>query len=119
MAVLEINGIAMPTPSTLEITRSDLSSSETGRTQRGIMKKDIVRKIVTLSCTWPVLKWSDCARLISTVESSTNMSIKYPDPKEGKYIAKTFYVGDRKAPALMLEDGKEKWEGIAFDFIEV
>lgn len=118
MAILVINGISMPAPSEFTPKRIDLSSEETGRTLSGIMIKDVVAIKVTLSCSWKLLNWADCSKLLTEVEKSEFMSVKYPDPKEGIYVTKTFYVGDRTAPALKLEEGKEMWEGVAFDFIE-
>lgn len=119
MAVLKINNVIMPTPNKLTVARSDLSSSESGRTLAGKMLKDIVATKTTISCSWSVLNWEECSILLSAVESTgAFMNVTYPDPKTGNYATKTCYVGDRTAPALQLLNGKEMWEGVAFDFIE-
>lgn len=118
MSVLKINGVDMPTPSNMQIGIFDLSSSEAGRTQDGKMHKDIVARKTNISLSWNALDWTDCSVLLKAVESAAFLVVTYPDPKAGAYITKTMYVGDRTAPAFTLEDGKEMWNGIAFDLIE-
>ena len=118
MAVLTINGVAVATPKVLSVTISDLSSEETGRTLSGKMQKDVVAKKTTLDLEWPCLDWAETSQLLTELENNIFMSVRYPDPKLGSYVTKTMYVGDRIAPALMLENGKEKWEGISFTLIE-
>ena len=117
MAILTINGVAVATPKTLSVTISDLSSSESGRTLAGKMQKDVIAKKITLDLEWPCLEWDDASNLLTEIEKNVFMSVRYPDPKE-KYVTKIMYVGDRKAPALSLVNGKEKWEGISFTLIE-
>lgn len=120
MAILTINStIALPNPSEFTCTISDLSSEESGRTLDGTMIKDIVSRKTQLSCRWNTLNWQDTSLILQAVESSINMQVTYPDPKLGIYTTKTFYVGDRTAPAIRLVDGQEYWQGMSFDFIEV
>lgn len=118
MAILTIGGVAVANPSDFKVSRVDFSSAETGRTQRGKMIKDIVARKVTLDCQWNTLSWSATSALLTAVEASEFLEVIYPDPKEGTYVTKIFYVGDRNAPALMLADGKEYWGGISFTLIE-
>jgi hypothetical protein len=37
---------------------------------------------------------------------------------EGGIVTKTFYVGDRSAPAYSWHDKLPKWEGLTMSFIE-
>ena len=118
MAILTINGVAVAAPNSMSISISDLSSEETGRNLAGKMQKDVIARKTTLDLEWPCLNWSETSELLTEIEKSIFMSVRYPDPKAGNYVTKTMYVGDRKAPALCLVDGKEKWEGISFTLIE-
>lgn len=119
MAILTVNSVALPNPSDFTVGISDLSSEESGRTLDGTMIKDVVARKNQLSVKWNTLSWSDTSLILSMVESSINLSVTYPDPKLGTYTTKTFYVGDRTAPAVKLVNGQEYWQGISFDFIEV
>lgn len=119
LALLKINGVDMPSPRDFTVKRSDLSPAEDGRTSTGKMIKNIVSTKTTLSCSWSVLSWAQCSKLLQAVEKDgAFFDVTYPDPYVNAYVTKKFYVGDRTAPALMLENGKEKWEGVSFDFIE-
>lgn len=118
MAILKINGSSVPNPSEFSISYVDFSSSEAGRTQTGKMVKDVIAKKVSLQCKWNTLNWTDASTLLQAVEDEIFMTVRYPDAKAGGYITKTFYVGDRSAPAIMLANGKEYWDGISFSFIE-
>lgn len=118
MAILRIEGIAMPDPMELTVNSFDLSSSESGRTLAGKMNKDIIARKVTLALKWNTLNWSDTSKLLSAVESKVYLQVTYPDPKLGVYTTKEMYVGDRTSPAITLVNGKEYWQGISFDLIE-
>jgi len=118
MALLVVNGVALPDPSDLKVNISDLSSEESGRLLDGTMVKDVVARKVQIDVSWNTLSWEDVSTLLTAVESSIFLTVVYPDPKVGSYQTKTFYVGDRSAPAVWLANGKEYWGGVSFTFIE-
>jgi hypothetical protein len=50
--------------------------------------------------------------------ANTYFEVYYPDPVEGSYQTKTFYVGDRPCPAAFEKGGKLFWQGIEVTLIE-
>lgn len=123
MAVLTVDGVALTDPAGLTVGGADISSEESGRNMAGEAHKDIVADKVQLDCSWPTLSWAECSRILKTVKRSGSnrkvfMSVRYPDPMEGHYVTKTFYVGDWSAPAYSLVDGRERWQGLTFTLIE-
>lgn len=118
MSVLTINGVAVANPAEMTVGIHDLSSAESGRTQSGKMQKDVIARKTDLNLVWNALTWQETSKLLKAVESSVYLTVQYPDPKEGEYVTKTMYVGDRTAPALMLVDGREYWGNISFSLIE-
>lgn len=118
MALLTVNGVELPDPSDLKVNISDLSSEESGRLQNGEMVKDLVARKIQIDVSWNTLTWEQTSIILSSVEQSIFLTVVYPDPKVGSYQTKTFYVGDRSAPAVWLANGKEYWGGVSFTFIE-
>lgn len=120
MSVFKINGVEIPFPSSFVPSIEDISSKDTGRMMNGDMHKDVIATKITLECSWALLKWEECAVLLNAVDGKDEVEVTYPDPRmPGIYTTKAFYVGSRKAPALSLRDGRVRWKGTAFNFIQI
>lgn len=117
-ALLTIGGVEVPNPAKLEVGSQNINNEDAGRTQSGLMEMEIIATKIKLNCSWNALSWPDVSKLLQAVEKSKYLSIRYPDPKTGKYETKTFYVGDRNSPAVYMVDGQETWSGVAMNFIE-
>lgn len=132
MAVLYVNGTALPDPQSISVSVQDVDY-ESGRDQSGVMFRDrkrggasAVRKI---ECKWPPLTDSQVSTLLKAVKDAS-MTLTYPDPYEGKYRNATVYVGDRKTPVYYLPEKtvntsnpgattpSATWSDVAFNFIE-
>ena len=116
--MLKVNGTIVPEPSSLKWTLQDLSSEDSGRALNGTMYKDRVAQKRKLDCEWPPMRWSHISTLLKAVNQSVMFQLTYPDAMSGQYETRTFYVGDRTAPAKILIDGKELWDNTSFSFIE-
>lgn len=115
-----IDGVEIPTPSSFTAGIEDISSSDTGRTMDGIMHKDVIAVKATYDCSWQLLNWDDCARILNAVDGKSRVQFTYPDPRvPNVFVTGDFYVGKRSAPAYVLVDGKERWKGVSFSFVEV
>jgi hypothetical protein len=115
-----IDGIAIKTPSKFTVGIQDISSEETGRTLDGVMHKDVVLVAATMQCSWNLLDWEEAATILNAVDGKTSLMLAYPDPRyPNRSTVKKCYVGDRTAPAYTLVDGQERWQGVAFNFIEI
>ena len=68
MDILLIDGVALPAPNEYKVQLSDLDSSDTGRTEDGVMLRNRVREgIAKISASWAALSTADCARILNAV----------------------------------------------------
>ena len=118
MAVLTVNGSSLPTPYSVKYSLQDLSSQDSsGRDLSGTAYKDRVAQKRKLECEWSHLSPSSGRALLSTVNQTIMMQVKYFDPLSQQYETRTFYVGDRSVDFISLKSGQE-YCNIAFNFIE-
>lgn len=114
--MLKINGVTVATPKTFRVEISDIDG-ETTRNARGDMIRDRIATKRKLTCEWPALNMSQASTLLKAV-TGVFFSVEYPDPLEGTYLTKTFYVGDRTTPVAIVRNGQVIWEGLTMNFIE-
>lgn len=113
--MLSINGVAIATPKSFEVTISDLDG-ESNRNANGEMIRDRIGIKRRISLEWPPLTQSEISMLLTAV-SSVFFTVTFPDPQQG-VVTKTMYVGDRSAPAYQYINGAVKWSGLKMNFIE-
>lgn len=115
--MLRINGVAIASPKDFKVDISDLDG-ESGRNARGELIRDRVAVKRKLECEWGPLTNSEISVLLQSVQSAF-FRVEYPDPMTGTNQTKTFYVGDRSAPAYFKDDsGKWLWKGLSMNLIE-
>lgn len=112
MAVLQVNGVSIASPKTLQVDVMDLDGT-TNRNARGELVRDRIAVKRKLSMEWPPLSDSEISVVLKSVQD-VFFQCTFPDPMEGARLTKTFYVGDRSAP--MYKDGL--WESLKMDFVE-
>ena len=116
----KIDGISIPTPTSYVANVEDLSTEETGRTQDGVMHKDIVASKMTYEIGWKRLSWEDMAILLNALHQKQQFTFTHVDPRwSGRWVTGTFYVGKRSGAALDVSDTKRTWKDISMTFIEV
>lgn len=113
--MIKINGVAIATPKTFEVTVSDLDG-ESNRNAKGEMIRDRIAVKRKINLEWGPLIQSEISIILNAV-SSVFFTVEFPDPQLG-LIAKTMYVGDRTSPAYSYIDNKIKWQGLKMNFIE-
>lgn len=113
--MLKINGVAIATPKTYEVTVQDLDG-ETNRNANGDMIRDRIAVKRKLNLEWQPLSQSEISTLLTAV-SGVFFTVTFPDPQDG-LITKTMYVGDRTSPAYQFKNGEVKWSGLKMNFIE-
>lgn len=119
MAVLQINGTTVKTPSEMTWSLEPVSTPESGRTLDAVMHNEIVAFKTKLVCKWGAMTIAESSTLLKAVYSKNNFTVRYLDPMEGNYQTKTFYVGSRTAPKLWETTESQMVQSVAFDFIEV
>lgn len=117
--ILMAGGKIIPCPASLEYGLSDVSASESGRTEDTRMQKNRVGQKRTLSLQWNAKNWQETAFLMQSFDPEY-LFIYYPDMKSGCYEVREFYTGDKKAPVKLWWVGTNKklMEQVSFDVIE-
>lgn len=113
--MIKINGVAIATPKTFEVTISDLDG-ESNRNANGDLIRDRIAVKRKLNCEWGPLSQNECSTLLKAVKDIF-FQVTYPDPELG-VVTKTMYVGDRTSPVYSVINGVVKWSGIKFNLIE-
>src|SRR5690554_4759388 len=95
---IKINGVAVVAPSEFTVTTLDIDNADsTNRSADGTLNRDRIAVKRQLEMSWNLLE-SDDISLILQQMSDVFFDVEYPDPTEGEYVTKTFYVGNRPAP---------------------
>lgn len=113
---LIINGVTVVAPKTFQVNLVDLDSENTSRNANGILIRDRIRQMRKLECEWGILTSTEISAILQAV-NPTGVSVTYPDPYTGGNQTRTFYVGDRSAPAFDWNSGK--WQGLKMDLTEM
>lgn len=108
----------IPCPSSYEITYSDVSGSDAGRTEDLKMHKNKLGEVVSIKLSWRCKQHSDVNKILWAFDPEY-VNVTYCDPKYGKgehYRAtRRFYTGDKTAP--MYNARLRRWENLSFDLI--
>ena len=113
--MLKINGVAIATPKTFEVTVSDLDG-ESERNANGQLIRDRIAVKRKINLEWSPLTQAESSKLLNAV-SDVFFTVEFPDPQLG-IISKTMYVGDRTTPAYSYINGVIKWSGLKMNFVE-
>lgn len=115
--MLTIDGVKVTAPSVFKVDINDLDG-ESGRNARGDLIRDRVAVKRKLECEWGPLQNGEISVILQAVKNEF-FDVRYPDPMTGSMQTKTFYVGDRSAPALYeVSNGKMLWHGLNMNLIE-
>ncbi|MGN0562388.1 MAG: DUF6711 family protein [Candidatus Fimenecus sp.] len=113
--IRSVDGRVCKCPSTYEWTQEDLSNSEAGRTEDGLMHKNFIRSVEKISLAWVYLTTAEVKELLE-IFSPEYITVEHLNPRSGGYITKRFYVGNRTAPLYNAE--LDKWTNVSFSIIE-
>lgn len=109
---LRVNGSVIASPSSFAVTTLDLDDEGTTvRTMDGMLHRDRIAVKRQIEMAWGVLTRQQVSDVLQSM-SGTFFEFTYPDPMEGAYITKTFYVGNRPTPAAVSKDGEIWWSGL-------
>lgn len=117
------NGVVLPDPQGVTWGIQDLDSEDgSGRNASGLMQRDRVAIKIKLSINWGVMETDTLNKILNSPMDDPFFKCKYLDPKAGKFVTKTMYVGDRSSPMLLKRviNGRTiwLWNGMNADFIE-
>ena len=116
---LLIDGVEISAyPSKFQVTTLDLDDGEaTVRTADGTLNRDRITVKRQIDMEWGVLPWASISAILSAM-GGVFFDLNYPDPMTGAYETKTFYVGNRPAPAAVSKGNEILWSGLKVTLTE-
>lgn len=105
----------IPIPSAYLYTLTDISAPNAGRASSMKMNKMRKGQAIRLDIEWSYPSITDCSYILKAFNSEY-VSVRYLDAKEGSYLTKVFYVGDRATP--LWNSSKGRWENLKFGIIQ-
>lgn len=114
MALIKVEGLALPTPSDYSVSVEELSEAE--RNANGNMIKEHIGYKRKISLSWPFLTQDEIQQAFSAT-SKNFFQVTYIDPEYGE-TTKTFYAGARSAGAMDFWNGVVRWKDFKFNIIE-
>lgn len=120
MAIITINGTAFDgntAPSKLSFGIYDVSNSDSGRDQSGLMYKNLIARKIKIELEW----WCPSPALASTILTAVDpeyFNVTFTDPKTNASTTKSMYVGDRSAPYEMWGNDRKFFSKVSFNLIE-
>lgn len=113
--IKSVDGVAVACPSKFTWKLQDISDSDAGRTEDGVMHKKRIGQAVKIELAWSNLTTEE-ASVILNAFNPEYITVEYIDPKAGDFVSKVFYVGDRSSPIYSTYLGV--WTEVAFNIIE-
>jgi hypothetical protein len=110
---LKVDGVELVAkPKEFSVTPIDIDNGEsTMRTADGTLNRDRVAVKRQIEMSFGVLKWAEMSSILQAM-SGVFFEFYYPDPMDGLYATRTFYVGNRPAPFAVGEGEDIKWNGL-------
>lgn len=108
MTFLKIGGIEMPNPipGGYSVTQADLDSSNSNRTETGVLKRERIRAgMYKIGCKWRVNS-KDMATILSAISAETFTVEFY----FGALVTAEMYAGDKSLDLLMYKSGGDLWD---------
>lgn len=116
MAVLTVNGAAVPAPSELKVALFEVGSGDI-RSASGALVKDVQAVKRKLTLRWAHLTPAELGSLLGSV-SGAFFRAEYPDPAAMAARSAMFRAGDAAAGVLRIVDGAPVWTNVSMEWIE-
>lgn len=117
--VFKVNNVQMPCPSSFSWQINDVSAAESGRTDDGLMWKNMVTRKRKISLAWKELTPTQTSKVLKAFGTDEYFDVYYWDAQDGRYETRTFYAGtNRDAPVHFWWVGNQRFETVSFDIIE-
>lgn len=114
MTLIFLNGVAMPAPTSYDVSLADIQAANSGRNDNGIMTMDVIRTdVATINVGWEMLTTAEL-ELITNGIKPAEITVKY---YYGGYKTATMYKGDRKIDLRRTDEKDPRWD-ISFTLIE-
>ncbi len=117
MAIISINGVAIPSPTELTVAVQDISKAD--RNANGTMVLERIATKQKLTCKWGFINDYNLSQILQAI-SGVSYSVTYTNPLSYKVETKQMYCGDRQAGYIIKQDdGVILYKDFQVDFIEI
>lgn len=117
MAMLMVNGTAVPAPSEMKVTIASVSSGmKRSASGHGVLDRTSVKRILALR--WACMSGEELGALLESVGTGGFFDAAYPDPESGEMRSMTCCAGERTAGMLRMENGAPVWRNIEMTWME-
>ncbi len=117
MAMITIDGVDLPSPSSFKLPRFDMDSGDTNRNELGVLQRDRIRQgVYKIELEFKGIT-SEQLQTIDTAIEPASLSVTFPSPMG--MITKTMYAGDRNVDMLKYDSNynKIRWN-VSFNLVE-
>lgn len=114
MNILTIDGVGLPAPASYKVSLSDLDSSDTGRTETGLLIRERVRGgVAKITAAWSGISTPDCAKILNaTAPDKFTVGYFFGAEKSAE-----MYAGERTADLRAAREGQAVWD-VSLSLIE-
>ena len=118
--MLYIDGTLMPNPSKYDIIMSDLDSSESSRSESGLLVRNRIRQgVLKIALAWTV-RGDKASTILQAIEPA-EFTVRYFNPRTNEYGTAQMYASDRTCNMKVYSEpmaiSEVLWE-ISFNLIE-
>jgi hypothetical protein len=108
MAILSIDGVDIPAPSTFKLPRYDLDSADTRRNEEGYLQRDRIRQgVFKIELEWRSITSAELQIIDNAIAPA---SIRVTFPSADGMQTKTMYAGDRNAEIIRYKQNDIRWK---------
>ena len=111
--LLKINSIEIGTyPDKFQVTPLDIDDGETSvRAASGELTRDRVAVKRQIEMSFGILTWAEMSNILQAMQGIF-FDFYYPDPMDGVYATKKFYVGNRPSGVAVTKGSNILWSGL-------
>jgi predicted molibdopterin-dependent oxidoreductase YjgC len=115
MALINIGGVDMPTPSEFTVGIQDVVKAE--RNAKATMIMELIGVKQKIEMKWSYLTAAQLSQILTAVKPLF-FTVTYPNPETNTIRTATFYKGDRTSPMLWYRAGVAHYKDLKFNLIE-
>lgn len=116
-SMITVDGAKIKTPSSFIWGLQDISSSDAGRTDDGMMHKNRIAQKRKIDLVWAMPTPEESHKILVAFQPEY-VNVTYYDPLEGAIVTKLFYTGDKSAPVKIWTVNNKRYESVSFNIIE-
>ena len=115
--MLKVDNVWVKSPSSMTVHIQDISRSNAGRTEDGLMHKERIARKVKIDLQWSNPSPEDAQAILSAF-APEYVQVQFVHPLTNTATTKTFYSGDQDTPVKIWTVGNKRYESISFNIIE-